>query len=103
MAKAKYKRIFEEIWDSNKELFQEFFMLNNDYADPANRTKLENKFQEIGGKVKNLLVDGENELCRAMENTDNRVYSSKVADKYWDEVRKYFKFIDLVGVVSSQS
>ncbi|MBU0975433.1 MAG: hypothetical protein ABIE03_03850 [Patescibacteria group bacterium] len=101
MAKAKYKRIFEEIWEGNKALFQEFFMLNNDYADARNRNKLEEKFQNIGGKVKNLLTDGENELCRAMENTNNRVYSSKVADKYWDEIRKYFKYMDLVGVVSS--
>ena len=98
MAKTKYKQIFEGIWNNNKELFQEFFILNNDYADSKKRANIEDAFQTIGLKVQQLLRTGENELCRQMEKSNHRVFSSNVADKYWDEVRNYFKYIDMVGV-----
>jgi hypothetical protein len=98
MAQTRYKKTLENIWERNKDLFQEFFILNSDYADPQTRIFLEDKFQEVGTKVKRLLQEGENDLCRHMEKSEHRVFSSKLADKYWDEVRKYFKYIDLVGV-----
>ena len=100
MAKTKYKRIFEEIWEKDKELFQNFFLLNNDYADAKKRTKVEDEFQKVGKQIKELLQKGEDELCRQMEKSSHRAFSSKVADKYWDEVRRYFKYIDMVGVVT---
>lgn len=100
MASAKYKRIFNSIWEKNKDLFQEFFIINNDYSDPGKRKDLEDNFQEVGKKVKDLLLEGEQDLCRQMEKSTHRTYSSNLADKYWNEVRKYFKYIDLVGVVS---
>lgn len=102
MAKAKYKTIFEDLWEKNEELFQKFFVLNTDYGDTAKRADVEDEFQSIGKQVQQLLQEGENELCRHMEKGNNRVYSSKLADKYWDEVRGYFKYIDMVGVVSKR-
>ena len=74
--------------------FQQFFLINNNYADPKKRREIEDQFQEVGSKVQKLLLEGEDELCRNMEKSNHRVFSSKVADKYWDEVRKYFKYID---------
>lgn len=102
MAKARYKQIFENIWEENKKLFQAFFLINNEYSDAKKRSKIEKQFQELGGKVKKLLLKGEDELCRHMEKSNHRLFSSKVADKYWDEVRKYFKYIDNVGVSISR-
>ncbi len=102
MAKAKYKKIFEEIWDENKVLFQEFFILNSDYEEKEKRREIEDRFQKVGEAVHKLLIEGENDLCRQMEKSSHRLYSSKVADKYWDEIRKYFKYIDLVGVSTSK-
>lgn len=100
MAKARYKQVLENIWNKDKELFQKFLLLNNDYADPKKRKGLEEEFQKIGKQVKDFLVEGEQDLCRQMEKSEHRFYSSNLADKYWDEIRKYFKYIDLVGVVS---
>lgn len=101
MAKARYKKIFEEIWEQNKELFQEFIILNNDYGDSERRKEVEDDFQKVGEEVKALLQEGENRLCGHMEKGVNRVFSSNLADKYWDEVRKYLKYIDMVGVKTS--
>jgi hypothetical protein len=98
MASARYKKIFEEIWSKNEKLFQSFFLLNNEYEDISKRNELEDKFQEVGTKVQKLLKKGEDELCRQMEKSEHRRYSTGLADKYWDEVRKYFKYIDMVGV-----
>ncbi|MBN2016358.1 hypothetical protein JW766_06040 [Candidatus Dojkabacteria bacterium] len=103
MSQVRYKKIFEDTWKSNEKLFQKFFLLNSEYIDPKNRQHLEQEFQEVGKKVQNLLKEGENELCRHMEKSEHRVFSSKLADKYWDEVRKYFKYIDLVGVVTRRA
>jgi uncharacterized membrane protein YgaE (UPF0421/DUF939 family) len=100
MAKARYKQIFEETWKENEQLFKRFFLLNNEYTNKRKRRKIEDEFQTVGTKVKELLQHDENELCRQMEKSNHRVFSSNLADKYWDEVRKYFKYIDFVGVVS---
>lgn len=102
MSKARYKVIFEELWDKNKEMFQQFFILNNEYADPKKRQSLENDFQNLGKKVQKILQEGENDLCSYMEKGNNRVFSTKVSEKYWDEIRKYFRFIDQVGVVTKR-
>lgn len=98
MAQVKFKKIFENLWKENEDIFQKFFLLNNDYGQTEKRKKIENEFQEIGSQVKEILQRGEDELCRQMEKSQHRFYSSNLADKYWDEVRKYFKYIDLVGV-----
>lgn len=100
MAEAKFKKIFEEIWKENDKLFKKFFLLNNEYDDKRKRGKIEEDFQTVGSKVRELLQEGENELCRQMEKSNHRAFSSNLADKYWDEVRKYFKYIDLVGVIN---
>ena len=95
---SRYKKIFTDRWAQNKELFEKFFMLNSLYNEPAKRKKIEDDFQEIGEKVKKHLKEGENELCGSMEKGNNNKYSTHLSEKYWTEVRKYFKFIDKVGV-----
>jgi len=102
MAKPKFKRIFEIIWGENEELFKKFLLLNNDYADPKNRKDLEEEFQTIGKQVRDLLLEGEQDLCRQIEKSQHRFYSSNLSEKYWDEVRRYFKYIDQVGVVTKR-
>jgi hypothetical protein len=102
MAKVRYKKVLEEIWARNERMFQQFLILNNDYSDPSKRANMEDEFQKIGEKVKKILQVGENNLCRQMEKSSHRMFSSKLADKYWDEVRKYFKYIDQVGVVTKR-
>jgi len=102
MSKARYKEIFEKLWEKNKPLFQEFFVLNNEYSDAGKRQSIEDQFQSIGKKVQSILKEGENDLCGYMEKGSNHVFSSKVADKYWDEIRKYFRYIDQVGVITKR-
>ena len=102
MSKPKYKQIFETIWNENKILFQKFLLLNNDYSDTKKRKSLEEKFQTIGKQVRDLLLEGEQDLCRQMEKSEHRFYSSNLSEKYWDEVRRYFKYIDQVGVVTKR-
>src|SRR4030042_272000 len=99
---SKYKKLFEQAWEGHKELFQKFFILNGDYADSQKRLQLEDEFQEVGKTVKDILIQCENELCRHMEKSEHRKYSTTLADKFWDEVRKYFKYIDQVGVVTKR-
>ena len=99
MAQVKFKKIFENLWKENEKIFKKFFLLNSDYAQAGKRRKIENEFQKVGNQVKEILQKGEDELCRQMEKSQHRFYSSNLADKYWDEVRKYFKYIDLVGVI----
>lgn len=98
MAKeAKYKRLLNEAFEQNREMFQVFMVLNADYADREKRAGVVDEFNEIGERVKEVLLDCEEELCCFAEADGHS--TSKLSEKFWNEVRKYFPYIDSVGVV----
>jgi hypothetical protein len=45
--------------------------------------------------------DWEQRLCAGMERSKNGVYSMKLADKWWEEIKKRYSHIEMVGVKSS--
>jgi hypothetical protein len=48
-----------------------------------------------------ILQETEDQLCHNAEKAGHP--SSKLAEKFWNEVRRYFPAIDLVGVVVKKS
>ena len=72
------------------------------HEDFASDRKVGRKqFDEIGKQVMEIAHDYERQLCGGMERGKNAVYSAKLAEKYWEEIRKKFPLIVLVGVESS--
>jgi len=96
MPKPKFKQYFEQMFADNKELFLHFKIIHDDYA--KNRSKYQADFDREGKLVMDILKEWESRLCGHMEKGANATFSSKLADKFWAEVKKYYPYIDLVGV-----
>lgn len=95
MAKPKFKQYFENMFAENKNLFLQFKVIHDDYAKDR---KNKDEFDEVGKKVSEILKEWEGRLCGHMEKGANANYSANLAEKYWQEIRKYYPFIDHVGI-----
>ncbi len=82
----------------NKKLLDEFKKINHQLEVTPNSRLLKTKFNQVGFEVVDIVRFWERKLCAGMERGNHSVYSNKLADKFWGEVRKDFPKIDLVGV-----
>ena len=76
--------------------FTDFKVLHDKYAEDQQR--FQGEYNERGREVVEIIREWERRLCGKMERGTNAVYSSKLAEKFWDEVRAFFPMIDYVGV-----
>jgi hypothetical protein len=96
---TKYKQYFQEMIDENQQLFTDFKEIHDGYK--TDRKTWSKRFHEEGKKVVEIVRDWEQRLCSGMERGNNAVYSSKLSEKFWGEVKKLFSHIELVGVKSN--
>jgi len=96
MAEAKYKKYFNEMFEQHREQFMHFMLLNNAYGQ--DKMGLKQQFDEEGQKIKEIVHDWEDRLCRKIEVGDNSAYSSKLGEKFQEEVQKYFPYFHEIGV-----
>ena len=85
--------------DQNEELFKKFDAIHDGYLH--DRKAWSKDFHGIGKEVVDIMRDWEQRLCSGMEKSKNGVYSMKLADKWWDEIKKRYSHIELVGVKSN--
>ena len=93
----KFREYFNQMFAQNRELFLQFKLLSDDYAKDKGKYKA--AFDSQGTKVVAIIKEWEQRLCGHMEKGSNAQFSSRLADKFWDEVRAYFPNIDEVGLV----
>lgn len=86
--------------DQNEKLFDEFEKINHEFANNSKSRLTTTKFHKLGFEVVDIVRFWERKLCSGMERGNNSVYSDKLADKFWNEVRDRFSKIDMVGVKS---
>lgn len=98
MSATKYKKFYELMTEQNTELFDKFQDIHDKFA--SGDKSVEAKFHELGLEVVDIMRFWERKLCSGMERGKNSVYSDKLADKFWGEIRKRFSHIDVVGVKS---
>lgn len=84
----------------NTQLFDEFEAINNEFAINSKSRLIATKFHKTGLEVMDIIRFWERKLCSGMERGNNNIYSDKLADKFWNEVRKRFSHIDMVGLKS---
>ncbi|OGM66617.1 hypothetical protein A2962_04370 [Candidatus Woesebacteria bacterium RIFCSPLOWO2_01_FULL_39_61] len=82
--------------NENKELFDKFQKLHNDYA--LNPEPLQEIYNRDGEKILTLIREYENRLCANTERGMYNKYSAGLAEKFQNEVRKRFPMIDHVGL-----
>ncbi|MEK7521894.1 MAG: hypothetical protein AAB599_03815 [Patescibacteria group bacterium] len=93
---TKYKKMVDEMLTTEKSLFDEFREVHNRYF--LNPKQTQDEFNEKGRKVQEVIRKYENILCGRSENTGYGAYSSSLAQKFQDEIRKIFPKIDFIGV-----
>jgi len=96
---VKYKQYIQEMSELHEELFQQFDQVHQGYL--TDRKAWSARFHQVGGQVVEIMRDWEHRLCSGMERGSNAVYSVKLADKYWAEIKKRYSRIEMVGVKSN--
>lgn len=96
MAKAQFKKVFEEMWEKHKSEFQEFMIVHTNFVN--NPKKYKKEFNLLGAKIIDIVKHYETVLCGRSESSGFGNYTSKLSEKFWGEVRKIFSEIDEVGV-----
>lgn len=79
----------------NNELFSEFRKVHDEVE---NNKSLKKDFNKIGEEVIEVIRIYVDDLCRTSEGSGYGNYTSKLSDKFWNEVRKEFPLIDDVGI-----
>ena len=96
MAVTKYKKYYTLMTTQNEALFAQFRKVHDAYS--LDKKTHVAAFNTIGFDVVDTIRFWERKLCAGMERGAHNVYSNKLADKFWEEVRSEYPLIDLVGV-----
>jgi len=81
----------------NKALFDEFKAIHDRYG--LEGEKIQKEFNVIGAKVQSIIRLWEDKLCGRSEGSGYASFTGGLAQKFQDEVRKAFPFIDSVGII----
>ncbi|EKD64125.1 MAG: hypothetical protein ACD_51C00067G0002 [uncultured bacterium] len=93
----KYKKYVSEMFDRNREKMMKFMLLNQDYGQ--NKKGLKEEFDREGKEIQVIVEEWLERLCKQMEKGKNSAYSAKLADKFLEELRKYFPYYNDIGII----
>ena len=82
--------------EANQEEFDAFKVLHDKYRLDKKTNQAE--YNQAGEEIVKIIRDCEDSLCSTMERGKNNPYSTRLAEKFWEEVRALFPLIDFVGV-----
>jgi hypothetical protein len=92
----KFTQTFNQMVEDHKELFSQFKVVHDTYK--TNRKQFQEEFNKIGKEVMEIIREYEDRLCAGMERGIYGKYSDKVAEKFWNRIKKDYPLIELVGV-----
>lgn len=93
---TKHDQLFHEMWEKHKEIFAKFKRVHDQYMnDPIT---WENQFNIEGKDIVEIIRMWERRLCSHSERGQYGKYSARLAEKFWERVRREFPKIDFVGV-----
>lgn len=97
---TKYKQYFEKMVEENKQLFDEFKAVHAKYDldDGANQ----DEFNKLGEKVLDVIHEWENRLCKTSEGAGFGSFTTNLAAKFQEEVKKSFPLFDHIGIVATK-
>lgn len=93
---TKYQQYYQKMWDENKQVLSDFMEIHDKFK--SDRKKYSKEFNEHGKAVREIMESWDQRLCKQMEKGNNGVFSSKVSEKFWNEVKKDYPLIEFVGV-----
>ena len=93
---TKYQQLITELYRDHAEEMNAFQAIHDLYQD--NQKKHQDEFNHQGVAIMDILHFYEKQLCGKSERSGMGVYSSKLAEKFWTEIKKKLPMIDFVGV-----
>lgn len=93
---TKIQKMITEMYDKNEQLFADFQPIHDAFMRDRKANQVE--FNERGKEIMEVLRFYETQVCGKQERSGMGVYSSKLAEKYWSEIKKKLPVIDFVGV-----
>ncbi len=95
---TKYEKYYQQMWEAHKNDLSSFQEVHDQYQANQRNMTLKKEFDQVGKTVRTIMEEWDARLCQQMEKGKNSVFSSKVSEKFWSEVKKDFPLVDLVGV-----
>ena len=95
---TKFEKYYQQMWDAHKDILARFQDAHDAYQANQRDTHLKKNFDAVGKQARAIMEEWDSRLCQQMERGHNSVFSAKVSEKFWTEVKKDFPFVDLVGV-----
>ncbi len=92
----KFKAYVQKMLDIEKDSFVNFRILHDNYA--LNPNKFQEEFNKEGEKILTIIRVWENKLCMQSEKAGYGTYTSNLAEKFQEEVRKHFPEIVNIGL-----
>lgn len=80
----------------HKEEFDAFRIIHNEYA--MNPEKFQEEYNKAGSKIQVIIRKFEDMLCSRSEGNGYGKYTSSLAEKFQNEVRREFPKIDSIGI-----
>lgn len=93
----KYKEYVERMIQANEDLFEKFTKLEDKYSHDEDT--FQEEFNKLGEKVVLITKEWEGKLCRQSEKAGYSSYTTALAEKFQNEVKKRFPLIDHVGII----
>ncbi len=84
------------MFEAHREEFMKFMLLNNAYGQEKRAFK--EQFDTEGVRIQQIILDWEDKLCRQMEGGKHGQFSSKLGEKFQEEVLKYFPYYHEIGM-----
>ncbi len=83
--------------EENRPVFEKFKKLHDEYS--LKPTLFQEKFNKEGEKILEIIREYERRLCANTERGMYSRFSGKLAEKFQNEVRKFFPMIDNIGLI----
>jgi hypothetical protein len=96
MPAPKFRQVLKDTYALHSELFEALRPVHDAYV--ADRKGKQEELNRLGAPVMDILKEAEQRLCRQTETGGYGQYSSKLADKFWTEVKKDWPYIEWIGV-----
>jgi hypothetical protein len=94
---TKYKQYFQRMLEVEKELFENFRIIHDNYA--LNPQANQDEFNKEGERVLQVIRLWENKLCSQSEKAGYASFTSNLSEKFRQEIKKVFPEIDNIGLV----
>ncbi len=93
---TKFQQVFQDMLNKNQSQFDEFRRVHDLYSEDPQ--KYQKQFDEVGRDIQDIVRRYENVLCGKSEGTGYGKFSTKLSEKFQEQVRQTFPKIDCIGL-----